>query len=1146
MTPAPHLAKLSRPRRAQPGAAPRPAPPDGPHPGAADLGRRLAESAFAQLLPLWAAARGNPSDPFGGSLGGLSATGTATDRQFGRYLPVFWGELDLRAQRVLARHLCDTNPFAIGFLQLLKGYHVRTGFGWQACLKGPKKGAYSTGGGDPLVARAQNVLDAFRDQSQWPLKSREAFLRWRRDGEVFVRFGSGGYGRLPWARFVDPEQVGSPVGDTGTGASFGIETEDGDHETPLRYHVWDADDPTSGEWVDAARVIHLRANVDSGVKRGVTDFYALSEALDNTRRLLHTMLATAVKQARVAWVEKVAGTQQQALSAPEYAATATNRLQPYQVVDDFTRALSDQFGRFGIGGQHLSDVRRVEGSRQFEPGPAANSAGYIQVEQAALRACGVRWNFPEYFSGDASNNNMASSIVAGSPFTVTVEGNQLEYGYGFERPAALKVLELARDAGVLSHAEWARLDVEVTEPAVATPDPLKDTQVYTSQLQAKIVSLDTVRQKLGYDPRHEAEGVKKDAADQQPPQPPGGNDPLGGAGDGAQLPPDGGGGLGDPLGDALGESAEYVTEGLYALLSEADRSHLVKKQITDKLGRKRTVYVRPDEQVAAQKARGDAFRAANAGLNPKEVLQKRKADAEPARAAARAEYAKAVSEPANYDPEAMARHLERLTRDELREHARAVKARLGGLKSELVGRLLDDLKGKAGAKDGLGAAPADAHAVSTDPDIAAKFGVKQPPAAAPRRRGDETAPTEADKQSDNKQSSALDSEQGSSTTTPTPPTTGGSQGGGKMQPLSKPEPFHYTGDAELGPLAGADLRHGTRINHPQAGDAIQFAQTTHSGKSITPVVRLAGKPKLQAAWAAHEQAHQEHAAEVSRRLAANVPGLDEVRAASDSAEAARDRFAAMMGDEGNDGARMPAGGADVAAVARKYPRAALYLQAERQAELSHDDRKAGAGRRALELIRDGADLEDARKVLTNWLPEPARHSDPDPRVGGDSRRQGAEASPTEPDKQSDKKQSSSLDSEQGGSNTTPTPPTSGGSQGGSKVQKLRGSEKQVNFANTLRDKFLAKLDGIPAAALVHRGEDFAPALAALRDAVASNKRLGGADFWLDRKDRGADSLIREIDNAVRIDNEDDPNDYLFLARLVGDELMRQRASAGAK
>lgn len=765
MTPAPHLAKLSRPRRAQPGAAPRPAPPDGPHPGAADLGRRLAESAFAQLLPLWAAARGNPSDPFGGSLGGLSATGTATDRQFGRYLPVFWGELDLRAQRVLARHLCDTNPFAIGFLQLLKGYHVRTGFGWQACLKGPKKGAYSTGGGDPLVARAQNVLDAFRDQSQWPLKSREAFLRWRRDGEVFVRFGSGGYGRLPWARFVDPEQVGSPVGDTGTGASFGIETEDGDHETPLRYHLWDADDPTSGEWVDAARVIHLRANVDSGVKRGVTDFYALSEALDNTRRLLHTMLATAVKQARVAWVEKVAGTQQQALSAPEYAATATNRLQPYQVVDDFTRALSDQFGRFGVGGQHLSDVRRVEGSRQFEPGPAANSAGYIQVEQAALRACGVRWNFPEYFSGDASNNNMASSIVAGSPFTVTVEGNQLEYGYGFERPAALKVLELARDAGVLSHAEWARLDVEVTEPAVATPDPLKDTQVYTQQLQAKIVSLDTVRQKLGYDPRHEAEGVKKDGADQQPPP----SDPSGGAGDGAQLPPSGGGGggdLGNPLGDALGESAEYVTEGLYALLSEADRSHLVKKQITDKLGRKRTVYVRPDEQVAAQKARGDAFRAANAGLNPKEVLQKRKADAEPARAAARAEYAKAVSEPANYDPEAMARHLERLTRDELREHARAVKARLGGLKSELVGRLLDNLSGGDRRN-------------------------------APGKPGAQ--------QSGNNPSSAVDKQGGDSNNTPTPPTSGGNTSGGSAM------------GGELPKLVGSEKQTAFAAQHREKG-----------------------------------------------------------------------------------------------------------------------------------------------------------------------------------------------------------------------------------------------------------------------------------------------------------------------------------------
>jgi hypothetical protein len=113
----------------------------------------------------------------------------------------------------------------------------------------------------------------------------------------------------------------------------------------------------------------------------------------------------------------------------------------------------------------------------------------------------------------------------------------------WERPSALKVLDFAMEAGLLTRAERARLDVETTEPAVVSPQPDKDTQTLTQQLQAKIVSLDTVRQKLGYDPQHEAEGVKKDAASQQPP---GGGAPGGAPPEPGAAAPDGGGGD-DPL-----------------------------------------------------------------------------------------------------------------------------------------------------------------------------------------------------------------------------------------------------------------------------------------------------------------------------------------------------------------------------------------------------------------------------------------------------------------------------------------------------------------------------------------------------------------------------------------------------------------------
>jgi hypothetical protein len=478
---------------------------------------------FVAVMPAWTLRAA--SDPFAYGLngfGGLTPTGTVNDRRAGRDVPLFWSELDLRGYRVMSRQLCDTNQFAIGFTNLLVGYHVRRGYGWQACKRGVSKSAYPTVGApvDPLIAKAQHVLDTWRDMVVWPLKSRAAFRRWRRDGDVFGRFFPQGHGRLPAFRFVEPEQVGSPTGSADDEDSFGIRTERGDIETPLAYHVWDMDSALTGEWVDAAKIVHAKANVDSDIKRGLPDFFPLAESLDGIRRLLHTMLATAVKQARIAWREKLAAATPEIAAntgVPVYPSTATNRLQP-DMSDDLMRAMREQFGRIGINGFAVSDVVKAEGTREWEPGPTmAGAAQYIEVEQAILRAVGVRWNFPEYFSGDASNNNFASSLVASAPFAVTVEGSQYEWGAVWERPVALAVLDYARDAGLLSWAERAQLDVEVIPPAVATADPRADSQIISEQLQNGIICLDTARLKLGYDPQHEAEGVAKDRQARQQP-----------------------------------------------------------------------------------------------------------------------------------------------------------------------------------------------------------------------------------------------------------------------------------------------------------------------------------------------------------------------------------------------------------------------------------------------------------------------------------------------------------------------------------------------------------------------------------------------------------------------------------------------------
>jgi len=74
-----------------------------------------------------------------------------------------------------------------------------------------------------------------------------------------------------------------------------------------------------------------------------------------------------------------------------------------------------------------------------------------------------------------------------------------------------------------------------------------------------------------------------------------------------------------------------------------------------------------------------------------------------------------------------------------------------------------------------------------------------------------------------------------------------------------------------------------------------------------------------------------------------------------------------MDDEGNDGCSPPRG-VDQARAERLQaalsanPRAAMYLRAERQANSAHwaDNTGAGAaGRRAMEILREGGTVDDA-------------------------------------------------------------------------------------------------------------------------------------------------------------------------------------------
>lgn len=575
---------------------------------------------------------------FGGTGWGRGVTGTVADRKGGRDLPIYWSEVDLRGFRVLSRWLADTNPFMIGFHRRLQDYHIRKGFQWQACIKGQKKQPYATGmdGGNPLVTKAQNILDAWRDRYSWPLRSREGFHRLRRDGEFGSRLGWERRGDLPWIRWVEPEQIGSPTGSTDDAESFGLRNAPGDVETITDYYVRDAQgDGTKGVWVPESKIVFAKTNTDSTIKRGIPDSFSVHEYMDESRKLVRNMIVVAVAQAAVAWREKF----------------PTASVEQVRAV--ITGTPNTQVPPWMNGGQTLysekiaaGTVLRTEGSREFEPGPVSTGvASYIEAEQAALRACCVRWGFPPYMTAKADDINFASSITAGSPFAMAVEGGQTEWA-AVERKVALKVLDLAYESGLLSKSERDQLDVEVIPPTVVTPDPAADSARRKTLFDAKVLDPYTWMQEEGYDPSHieanwKAWQQRNGAVSPPPPNARPGTEPN-------DLP--------------AGEWLEsiMVTEGFSGT-------------ITDTRGREYH-YV-----------------------NGKRVAKANKDDAAAKHVEVETAVASAIGTPAGVRPEDLekiAANLKDLTGDRLRELARQIKAKVGGKKVDLAERLLRHVRGE--------------------------------------------------------------------------------------------------------------------------------------------------------------------------------------------------------------------------------------------------------------------------------------------------------------------------------------------------------------------------------------------------------------------------------------------------------------------
>lgn len=433
----------------------------------------------------------------------IGPAGTLQDRRDGQNAPVVRTLTDLELYRGLARVLCQINYIAIGLRDRLTDFVIDTGIKFRAAakVKGHDKALRE------LIFKTQAVIDEFWERTAYDALQREVFRESLTDGEWLLRMFTD-LDRLPPGytdvRSIWPEQLRVPMGESGVGPwSFGIYNDPCDIETPIWYHAVyldteDGADGMAGEDVPSCEVVHRKRNVVRRVKRGFTDFFPVAEDLEGVRKLMHNMNVTSGVQAAIAWVRQFEGTLQ----------SDVERLR----TDNFDFTRTDPGTQRDVHFQRTFPGMQLDVPKGMQmagaPAGTANVAGHVQVIQAMLRGLTSRWGMPEYFTGDASNNNYASILVAGSPFVRKGRGEQMD-----ETREHLKViwyvLKCAILAGRLPPEVTRLLTVQTEASTLEITDPLAVTQKRSIEIHDGVLSPQTAAAQAGYDADQEMMNIEE-------------------------------------------------------------------------------------------------------------------------------------------------------------------------------------------------------------------------------------------------------------------------------------------------------------------------------------------------------------------------------------------------------------------------------------------------------------------------------------------------------------------------------------------------------------------------------------------------------------------------------------------------------------
>ena len=455
-------------------------------------------------------------DPSFGSTYATAYT-SIDDRADGKLWPIYRVEQDLARIRMVARRLSSVTGTSTGVVDALANYTLGNGFEFKA-----------SGADQSLVASIQAAIDELLNRWQFiGGLDRELHDRSREDGEALVAIERGADG-WPCPLIIEPDCLTEPADSRSMedycrdccgpqSWSFGVRTSARNTAEVLGYHV--AFDAGGADWeyYPEARLQHVKRNATRAAKRGVSDWYPVAGDVVREAKLRRNTMQGATLQSAIAWI----------LQSP----TGTTAAQSGSVgsggsVGTYSRSVGNNGPQtYQRKDYPAGTVLTPSAGLEYHPGPmgAERNAGFLEVAQYALRSIGVRWNMPEAMvSGDASNANYASSLVAEAPFVKAREADQAFYSEHFKR-LLWKALRFMWELGLLQipcgfDQLKALIDIKVDCPKVASRDPQEQAATAAAYVAMGAMSVRTASVEAGYDYDQE---VSNGAAKAAPPPMPG-------------------------------------------------------------------------------------------------------------------------------------------------------------------------------------------------------------------------------------------------------------------------------------------------------------------------------------------------------------------------------------------------------------------------------------------------------------------------------------------------------------------------------------------------------------------------------------------------------------------------------------------------